>query len=924
MSGTHADISEKKAAEIELLELTEFQNLIFENLPVYLFVKDRNSKIVSANQNFLNTFPESERHSVIGQKTADHIQPEEMALILSEDQKAFREGKSEIEETVTFPDGSARALWAKKIRFENHSGEEFLLCLATDITERKLQQAESDDLRTTLQLANKAAGIGVFVWDIENNTLTTDEKLIEAYELEDKELDTEGFDVWKKHIHPEDIEHVMAQVRLALSGEKDYATTFRIITKSGKTIYVEATGFIERDEYGNPTRMIGSNLDVSKTKLNEQALKQALVAAESATKAKSEFLANMSHEIRTPINGILGTLLLALKNAENTEQKRRIQLAEQSASTLLAIINDILDFSKIEAGMLNFENIDFQIDELIEDFAHAYAQFAHNKELEFVVDTREISRTDVKGDPTRVKQILNNLFSNAVKFTDKGSICIHASTKETKNGKTKLTCSVNDTGIGLSQSTLPKLFEPFSQADSSTTRLFGGTGLGLSIVKYLCTAMGGDISITSEEGKGSQFCFTIEFDRQPNIKTKAVSKSVSGTSILLLEENDLARENIENQFNDWNKDVSSCKTKEQLNTLISNSNSRGFDLVIIGTGFIENKAHELIADMNLDQITHKETKTVILSASLANAEKINFDKLQAHATLIKPATRSDLLSLLNNKINNGELSNQAPKLEKLQGSAPTKAHILLVEDNAINREVARDILSDAHLSHAFAENGVEAINLLSNSPRFNLIIMDCQMPVLDGYETSKAIRQGLAGAHHKNIPIIALTANAMDGAKEKCIDAGMTDYLSKPISPDALVNKVCSVLSLKRTNHNDSVEHETTEETHPSWDRDAFLNRVRGKEERLRRLLSLFVDEAPERQSTFKKLIKEIDVESAIFFSHSLKGNAATLSCEKLAELSKKVELAFRNNQVEQGQHLLPELEKEFNQVTEIFTQYLN
>lgn len=424
----------------------------------------------------------------------------------------------------------------------------------------------------------------------------------------------------------------------------------QLVTAKGREIWVEALGSAEF-ENGQCVRLYGSFQDVDERVINNLELVKAKEAAEQAAKAKSEFLANMSHEIRTPMNGVIG-MLNALQRATLEEhQYKQVNIAKSSADSLLNLINDILDFSKVDAGKLDLELLDFDIKNLIESTVEIFKRQSEENGLSFKLDVTGIDQTWINSDPNRIRQILNNLLANAVKFTKKGGIAVSAKLIHRENSRF-LQCCINDTGIGIDSFKQDALFDAFTQADASTTRRFGGTGLGLAIVKHLCLLMGGDVWVHSVLGEGSKFTFEIE---------------------------------------------------------------------------IKSTQREKETDFGM------------------------------------PVSDKKLFSMGN--------------------------RILLVEDNLINQEVARDLLSELGLEIDVCENGLEALKTLSEteSGTYDLVLMDCQMPEMDGYEASTEIRNGRCGNQYLDTPIVALTANAMKGDREKCLAHGMTDYLSKPIDMKELI-----------------------------------------------------------------------------------------------------------------------------------------
>ncbi|MBX2809070.1 MAG: response regulator [Cellvibrionaceae bacterium] len=537
--------------------------------------------------------------------------------------------------------------------------------------------------------------------------------------------------------------------------------------------------------------------DISNQKKLEKETAKALEKAQESAKLKSEFLASMSHEIRTPMNGVLGMLDLILQGDLNLQQQHYAHLARSSAQALLGIINDILDFSKIEAGKLNLEIIDFDLNRLLGEFAESIAVKAQEKGLELLLDIKDVNISTVRGDPGRVRQVLNNIVGNAIKFTQEGEILIKASLTDQGSALWQLHCHIRDTGIGIAADKQGLLFESFSQVDASTTRQYGGTGLGLAIVKQLCLLMHGDVQVDSEPGQGSCFSVTLNLGKSPDAQIITPPVAIDGRSILLVDSNHSNVNLLHAQLTQWRAQVSCAHNVQQALAILAQQPQ--MDLLIIARNMLDNKGIELGRQLNSH---YPQLKKVIMSSIVAPADAECLETLRFITQFPKPTTTQDLFRVFELAFGDPTTTDtDTPSTANLSPpSGCRKKQILLVEDNLINQEIALVNLEMLGFASGLAENGREAITMLKNAPqeaRYDLVLMDCQMPEMDGYQATQAIRKGDANnpqlgknGYCATIPIIAMTANAMKGDKEKCIAAGMDDYMTKPIDPGLLQEKI--------------------------------------------------------------------------------------------------------------------------------------
>ncbi len=616
-------------------------------------------------------------------------------------------------------------------------------------------------------------------------------------------------------------------------------------------------------------------------------LQEAKCIAESANKAKSEFLANMSHELRTPLNGVIGMSELLSGTQLSPKQQEFVEACRNSGESLLKLINDILDFSKIEAGKLELENHEFDLEELVMDTISTMVWRTSEKNLELPCYIDPASRLVLKGDSYRLRQILVNLVGNAIKFTNIGEVVVRTQTVARQEDQITVRFTVFDTGIGISKDKLNKLFQSFSQIDASTTRNYGGTGLGLVISESLVQLMGGSIQVKSEVGTGSKFWFEIPF----TVVTKStaalpVSNPLAGKRCLIVDDNIINRTILKKYVTEWNLDSVTTSSVDEALAAVDSAKEKNtpFDLVL--TDFIMPQRNGLDLAQALKD---HPLKIVLLSGStVIELSPHELREYNIDATLSKPIQRQKLYDLICGLFSSNEnkqltviADNDTPAINE---TPPPTAHILVAEDNNINQIYVTELMKQLGHTCDIANNGYEAIQHVRQK-KYDLVLMDCQMPELDGLEATQRIRQlELNGTLKGHIPIVALTANAIKGDREQCLAAGMDEYLSKPVQKDQIINVLEQLL-----NHQQENSGKTTMGEAPIDARSLF-KRCFGSLELAGALLDELELTGQERVEEIRKKANEQDAHAMALAAHSLKGATGVLCASALHELLAEIE----------------------------------
>lgn len=918
------------------------QNLLYtlmHHLPDAIYFKDREGRFLRISDSLASRFRLADPQEAVGTQAADYFSDQHAGKSRLDELEIMKTGqaKTGIIERESWLDGSTSWVSTTKAPLRDQTGKLIgTFGVSRDVTQMKQTEESLRISEQRFDLCVRGSNDGIWDWDIATNEVYYAPRFKALLGFEDHEMEN-VLDAWRERLHPDDVEPTFAAINAHHEHRTPYDVEYRLRTKENGYRWFRARGQAVWDENGKPTRMAGSISEITHQKEVEAELRRALEAAEAANQAKSDFLAKMSHEIRTPMNGVIGMAELLASTELTSEQREYLGLVQHSADSLLHLLNDILDFSKIEAGKLQLEMIEFDLADAIGRTAKTIAVRAAEKGLELNFRIEPSLPRHVVGDPGRLRQVVVNLAGNAVKFTESGEILIEVTEQSRTEQQVSIQVLVLDTGIGIPPEKQGLIFDAFSQADDSTTREYGGSGLGLAICAQLIELMDGRIWVESEPGKGTRFYFTATLGIAASENGERDLALLEEMPILVVDDNSTNRRVLQEVLATWKMEPQSLHDGKLVLAEVRRAVEAGrpYRVVILDCMMPGMDGFTVAEQLKRNDLL-RETRLIMISSADRSDDSERCRQLGISRYMTKPIVQSELLNVLLAVAGGSELTAQ---LEQSNTADDAKSQrpmrILLVEDGLVNQRVAMGLLKKRGHDVAIANNGQQAVEKYQQSA-FDLVLMDVQMPVMDGFEATAVIRE-LQQQSGRRIPIIAMTAGAMKGDRERCLEAGMDEYVTKPFAAQDLYDVLAHYASLadspteaekstsaaadskqpsdaepksgapdqaapetaapetadpetaaRETGESPPVEQES-DDTSPPFDLAVARSRVPNDED-VRELAELLLVECPKLIDEIRAAFRRGEAYALRRAAHSLKSTASFFAAEQVAELAAELE----------------------------------